>query len=175
MSIIRNSHTVSNDGRTASTFSEYEHGKAWLVVDDVKQTEYDGVGNPIFRNDGLHLAYAARSGKKTFLVFNGEEQEGKFDDVGDPVFSPNGKHVAFAAKIGNDEWTVVIDGNTEGIKYAAIGREMILLGGAGGSCCIRYTVPDKDSKRYVYDSLVGGRRQEMIRGRWASFLKIKET
>ena len=70
----------------------------WQVVDakGKRLDGYDEVKHLAMSADGLHLAFAARTGAEWFVVLDGEAQE-KFDGIGEIKFSPNGERLAYKA------------------------------------------------------------------------------
>lgn len=91
-----------------------KNSKGAIFINNKPQKFYDSVGLPVVSNDGKHIAYRARSGKKWFLVLDKKEGK-KYDFIRRPKFSNNGKHVAYIA-VKNKKYFIVLD-NIEGKKY----------------------------------------------------------
>jgi Tol biopolymer transport system component len=95
-----------------------------VVVNDKKVEEYDGVGagTITFSPNSERLAYAAKFGKKWFIVEGGNKGEG-YDLVYSLLFSPDGVRLAYIA-ISKNKQFVVVDGN-KGKGYGRIGADTL--------------------------------------------------
>jgi hypothetical protein len=68
---------------------------------------YDEAANLTYSKDGSY-AYAARIGKKWFIVVNGTEGSA-FDRVVEPLFSPDGRYVVYRARKDGRRFVVAAD------------------------------------------------------------------
>src|SRR5436309_192004 len=63
---------VSPDGSRLAYVSN-RGAKACIMVDGLKDTEYDSVSTAVFSSDGKRVAYAARRAGKWLVVLDGQE------------------------------------------------------------------------------------------------------
>jgi hypothetical protein len=124
--------------------------KRFAVVNGKEEKKYDGIGENsiIFSPDSKRVAYAARVGKKWFVVVDRKEGK-KYEVAGCLLFSSDSDIVAYIAGVGNKQ-LVVVNGK-EGKKYDAI------LKGGG----IIFDAPDslhylvlKDSDVYLVEERI---------------------
>jgi len=111
----------SPDGKKIAYAAKNEQNKWVMAVDDVEWGPYDKIVSPaievpegirirrsFFSPDGLHVAFAARTGKSYSLVVDGKTVA-TYPKMGVPVFSPDGLRTAAWVSNGKKEF-VVVDG-----------------------------------------------------------------
>ena len=99
--------TISPDG-THVTYvgmkhQNFENQRHFLVVDDRKGDDFDGVACPVFSVDGSAVACIVQKGERQRVLVGSKFSE-EFDWVAVPTFSPDGKHVLFGARKGRELW-----------------------------------------------------------------------
>ena len=118
---------IRHDTDTRFVDGEMFDGSKWVGFGWTETHERERDNPLVFSPDGKHLAYAARRGGSTHVVFDGIESPeysdvfyeitlpGKRKEVCSLIFSADGRHFAYAATRG-DEWFAVVDG-IEGHHY----------------------------------------------------------
>jgi len=133
-----------------------------LCVDghDIDGT-YDEVKGIVFSPDDRHIAFAARSGTKSFVICD-ERNSQRYDEIGDRIiFSRDGLHLGYAAKDGK-MWAMVIDGNI-GKPHIGIGEDSPIFSPDGRR--IAYAAVNNEEKMfYVTDDKEGPSYDKLIKG-----------
>ena len=107
--------TTSGVDGTGQISQALVHADKWLIVlDDIKQPEYDWVGEPVFNPDSSKVAYAVRSGNGYF-IFNGEKKESCPGQADELQFTPDGKTLAYIVE--RDEKMFVVAGSKKGKTF----------------------------------------------------------
>ena len=128
------------DGGWLVTFEGKRGGKQIAVVDGVEGKPYEYVGPIYVSPGGEHILYPVRSGKESFVVFDGKEGP-KFDNVNIPYgvspFSPDGLRYAYAASREEPpdlKFLVVTDGKEgklydfiTGVTYTPDGAHLLYI------------------------------------------------
>lgn len=105
---------LSPDGVVVAFALEHDDGHC-VVVNDVRQPDYDWVTSPVIGNDGRTVAYGAESGKDKLLVLG--ERKFPIPDVPEGVFiTPDGSTAGYWKKFKGD------DGRKR-MQVVALGRE----------------------------------------------------
>ena len=106
----------SPDGKRLAYQARVEKDREFVMVDEVKGTEYAGIVSEIvFSSDSKRMAYwaaqsdADRRWGSYFVVADGVEGNSYGGALGSPVFSPDSKHVAYTASSG-EICFIVVDG-----------------------------------------------------------------
>lgn len=83
--------------------------------DGTKKKYYDEAAELTYNKGGTLYAYAARKGRKIFVVVNGKEGPA-FDQVIKPQFSPDGRRLVYLARKGDKRFVVVADANGKTVR-----------------------------------------------------------
>jgi Tol biopolymer transport system component len=110
---------VVSPNLTRAAYVDCKRGKEWVVLDGIRQPEYDeiGVGSLVFSPDGSRFAYAASRERRQFIVVDGKEQKEYKAVFPDSItFGGDGARIAYTAR-SEANLVTVVDGeelNTEG-------------------------------------------------------------
>ena len=114
--------------RVAYAEERDDFSRAWVVLDGVKQKEYNWggrFGRVQFSPDSKRAVYAAQDDGKYVIVLDGVEIKKSDTELAGPSFSPNSKRMVYLS-IRNNKVSVVIDG-VEGASYDNWGNSISLF------------------------------------------------
>jgi hypothetical protein len=141
---------ASTDGGVFLTFSSDGKHYAYLagntVIVDGQEQSSGGIVYPhelLFSEDGAHLVYTIKDGKRWFVVADGNKGK-EYDLVEHPRFLPGSDRLAFVAAAGSKVMWVV-DGQ-EGPHFEPQGSSQKARGEPG----LQNFVSTKDGKRFAY-------------------------
>jgi len=136
----------SADGsRMACHITSRATSKECVVLNDRRGEEFDRVGAQALSRDGMHLAYRAQLGERSFVVIDGRRgPEAEF--MGDPTLSADGRVVAYAAR-RDGRWRLVVGDRETELEGPPSG---VVLSSDGGSVAwLMKTGTDGNSKILV--------------------------
>jgi hypothetical protein len=121
-------------------------GDSWVFAGPERREgrTYTWLGDPVFSQDGHHIAYAARKADSNSMlaVVDGDEGQ-EYDRIYKIVFSADGGRYAYMADKGN-QVVMVVDGQEEGPYDSISGDPVVSSGGQH----VLYTIT-KESTNYV--------------------------
>jgi hypothetical protein len=152
---------ASDGSKVAYTVRQNE--KAFVVVGDNKQPEFNWVSKPVFSSIGSRMLYGAREGKegkKLFVVVDGKRGP-EFDNLDSRQkisFSADGNKVVYVMEKGA-EWFVAIDDKLRPVEWGSFGPTL-----SADEKRLAYIVPQGP---VTYSVMVDGRQGPVFD--WISF------
>jgi beta-lactamase regulating signal transducer with metallopeptidase domain len=166
---------LSPDGRRLAYAVDIGMGKMYaMVVDGVRQANYDDMTKPAFSLDSRHVAYAAKRGERWCVVYDGVEgptydritykaMEEQYPlnilsalppyDINPVCFSPDSSRYAYVVK-DNDKYRVIVDGMA-GPEYDVSLLERSRFAFSPDSRHFVYLAVRDSHTRLVYDNQEG--------------------